>query len=188
MKVVGIVGSPRKRGNTEILVEKVLEGAKKKGAEVAIFRLNELHIRGCQGCDSCKHGGGCVQEDDMQEIYRELVLADAFVIGSPVYIGYVTAQTKAFLDRLYAFLIIGRGSRFPAGKKCVLVYSQGGGNDGRQVMEQIGAFLKQALGVDVQAIVGGNHLNPLGAVREREALLQEAYEAGMRLVSPAPTG
>lgn len=183
VKVIGIIGSPRKGGNTEILVERVLQGASDRGAEVVVFRLNELNIKGCQGCNSCKRGNRCVQEDDMQEIYRELLLARGVVIGSPIYIGCVTAQTKVFLDRLYAFLIVGKGSRLPAGKKCVLVYTQGGGNDGKKVMEKVATFLEEALGMNVEAIVGGNNLNPLGAVRDRKELLDMAYEAGVSLVN-----
>lgn len=182
MKVVGIVGSPRKGGNTEILVGKVLEGASDKGAEIKTFKLNELNIRGCQACDYCKQHDGCRQQDDMQEIYRELISADALVVGSPIYISDVNAQTKIFLDRLYAFLIIGKEPKFPRGKKCVLVYSQGMGDDGRKVMEGVADFLKNALGMDIKAIVGGNCLNPLGSVKEREDLLKTAYEAGKSLV------
>ncbi|MCF6097156.1 flavodoxin family protein [Thermovorax subterraneus] len=182
MKVIGIIGSPREGGNTEILVERVLKGASDKGAEVKTFKLNELNIRGCQGCNYCKQNDGCIQKDDMQKIYNELFSADAVVIGSPIYISYVTAQTKIFLDRLYAFLVVGKGSKLPVGKKCVLVYTQGGGDDGKKVMEGIAAFLKRALGMDVKAIIGGNNLNPLGAVNEREDLLQTAYEAGELLV------
>lgn len=182
VKVIGIIGSPRKGGNTEILVERVLAGASKAGAEVELFRLNELDIKGCQGCNYCQENERCRQQDDMQKIYDELFSADAVVIGSPIYISYVTAQTKIFLDRLYALLKVGEGSRLPAGKKCVLVYSQGGGNDGRKVMESLAAFFKGAFGMDVKAIIGDNNLNPLGAVNERKDVLQRAFEVGEALV------
>lgn len=183
MKVIGIVGSPRKGGNTETLVEKVLSGAKEVGAEVEILKLNEMNIHGCQGCNFCKENGRCRQQDDMQKIYDALYSADAVVVGSPIYVSYVTAQTKLFLDRLYALLKVGGGCRLPAGKKCVLVYSQGGGTDGRKVMESLATFFKGALGMDVKAIVGANNLNPIGAINDRKDVLERAFEAGKEIVN-----
>ncbi|MGB9826100.1 MAG: flavodoxin family protein, partial [Desulfofundulus sp.] len=91
MKVVGIIGSPRRGGNTETLVERVLAGAAAAGAETQVFRLNEMNIRGCQACYYCKEHGRCRQEDDMVQIYRALLEADGIVLGSPIYMGYVTA-------------------------------------------------------------------------------------------------
>ncbi|TZE82624.1 flavodoxin family protein [Calorimonas adulescens] len=183
MKVIGIVGSPRKGGNTEVLVEKVLSGAKEAGAEVEIFKVNELNIHGCQGCNFCQENGRCRQQDDMQKIYDTLHSADAVVVGSPIYMSYVTAQTKLFLDRLYALMKVGEGCRFPAGKKCVLVYSQGGGTDGQKVMENLAMFFKGALGMDVKAIVGANNLNHVGAVNNRKDVLERAFEVGKEIVN-----
>lgn len=182
MKVIGIVGSPRKGGNTEILIEKVLSGAKEAGAEVEIFKLNELNIRPCQGCNFCQQNGKCKQQDDMQMIYEALYLCDAVVIGSPIYMSYVTAQTKLFLDRLYALLKIGEGSRLPKGKKCILVYTQGGGSDGEAVMNQIAGFFKWAFDMEIKAIIGGNNLNPVGEVKNRKDLLEKAFEVGKKIV------
>ncbi len=109
MKVVGIVGSPRNGSNSEILVKKVLEGARTKGANVEIFKINELNINWCQGCFECQKSGKCKQEDEMKRIYSALEFADAVVIGSPIYMGYVTAQTKTFLDRLLALIKVSSG-------------------------------------------------------------------------------
>jgi|YelNatPaOPRAMG01_1025707.scaffolds.fasta_scaffold00665_4 multimeric flavodoxin WrbA len=183
MKVVGIIGSPRRGGSTEILVERVLMGAMEKGAQVEIFRLNELNIKGCQGCNYCQENESCKQEDDMQKIYRAFYLADAIVIGSPIYMGYVTGQTKIFLDRLYALLIMGKGPKIPTGKKCVLIYSQGGGNNGQKVMEEISMFFNIALGMEIKGIIGGNNLNPLGEVLKRRELLEKAYEMGKEIMA-----
>lgn len=182
MKVIGVIGSPRKGGNTEILVERVLNGAKEAGADVEIFKLNELNIHPCQGCNFCQENGSCRQQDDMQKIYDALYSSDALVVGSPIYMSYVTAQTKLFLDRLYVLLKIGEGSRLPGGKKCVLVYTQGGGTDGQKVMEEISMFFKGALNMDVKAIIGANNLNPIGAVNERKGVLEKAFEVGKEIV------
>jgi len=182
MKVIGVIGSPRKGGNTEILVERVLSGAKEAGAEVEIFKLNELNIRPCQGCNFCQENGRCQQQDDMQRIYDALYTSDALVVGSPIYMSYVTAQTKLFLDRLYALLEIGEGSRLPSGKKCVLVYTQGGGTDGEKIMNEIAGFFKWAFNMEIKAIIGNNNLNPAGEVANRKELLEKAFEVGKEIV------
>ncbi|ADQ05535.1 NADPH-dependent FMN reductase [Caldicellulosiruptor owensensis OL] len=177
-----VIGSPRKGGNTEILVERVLSGAKEAGAQVEIFKLNELNIRPCQGCNFCQENGRCQQQDDMQKIYDALYSADALVVGSPIYMSYVTAQTKLFLDRLYALLKIGEGSRLPGGKKCVLVYTQGGGTDGEKIMNEIAGFFKWAFNMEIKAIIGNNNLNPAGEVANRKELLEKAFEVGKEIV------
>ncbi|MGB9804766.1 flavodoxin family protein [Desulfofundulus sp.] len=181
MKVVGIIGSPRRGGNTETLVERVLAGAAAAGAETQVFRLNEMNIRGCQACYYCKEHGRCRQEDDMVQIYRALLEADGIVLGSPIYMGYVTAQTKLFMDRLFAFLRPGLSSTFPPGKKFIMVYSQGGGDD-REMVQGIAQRLGRILGMQVKGIAGGNGMNDLNAVKSNTALLEEAFRLGKELV------
>ncbi|BDZ70449.1 flavodoxin family protein [Methanobacterium petrolearium] len=101
MKVVGFTGSPRKNSNTEILVKEALKGAGAAGADTAIFNLNQMSIKPCQACMHCKsHEGECDIRDDMQIIYNEIQDADAFILGSPVYMWQMTAQAKLFTDRL----------------------------------------------------------------------------------------
>ncbi|WP_026137381.1 NAD(P)H-dependent oxidoreductase [Candidatus Caldatribacterium saccharofermentans] len=181
MLIAGFVGSPRRGGNTEILVRKVLEGAASQGAETAIYFLNELTIHGCQACNFCKEHAGCRQEDDMTLLYEVLKRADGFVLGSPIYMDYLTAQTKLFLDRLFAFFGPNLECTLPRGKRAVLVYSQGGGNN-PEVMESLARFLREALHVEVVGIVGGSGCNVPGAVRERKDLLSRAFELGKSLV------
>ncbi|CEP66114.1 Flavoprotein-like [Moorella glycerini] len=181
MKAVGFVGSPRRGGNTEILVEQVLAGAAASGAKTAIYHLNELHIRGCQGCNYCQEHGYCRQEDDMTILYEQLKAADGIVLGSPIYMGYLTAQTKLFLDRLFALFKVGVGCLLPPGKRGVLVYSQGSGDDAA-LMENLARWFTTLMGIEIKGVVGGNGMNELGAVRLREDLLAEAFRLGQELV------
>lgn len=181
MKVVGIIGSPRRGGNTEILVEQVLAGAATAGAETQVFRLNELNIRGCQACNHCKEHGSCRQQDDMRQIYEEMLAADAIVIGSPIYMGYFTAQTKLFMDRLYAFFRPGAGSTLPKGKRLAVVYSQGGGDD-REFVDALARRLAGIIGVELKGVVGGNGMNELGIAKENKELMEQAFRLGEELV------
>jgi len=135
MKVLGINASPRKRANTQTLVEAMLSGAEEKGAETRLVNLRELKINGCLGCEGCKkHLGKCVQKDDLTPLLQEITAYDAIVMGTPVYWYHVTSQFKMLVDRLYCFLEFGENpetgeqaikSEFPSGKKLIIIISRG---------------------------------------------------------------
>lgn len=135
MKIIGINASPRKRANTQTLVEAVLEGAAEKGAETRLVNLRELTIHGCLGCEGCKkHLGRCVQKDDLTPLLQDMTNYDAIVMGTPVYWYHVSAQFKMLVDRLYCFFEFGENpdtgeqtsnSAFPSGKKLLFIISRG---------------------------------------------------------------
>ncbi len=102
MKVLGIAGSPRRGGNTGLLLAEVMKGAASKGAEVKTIILSDLNIDPCQHCDTCLLKGKCKIQDDMQMVYRELEQADRIVLASPLHFMSVTAQMKAMIDRCQA--------------------------------------------------------------------------------------
>lgn len=124
IKVLGLVGSPKVDGNTAKLVNAILEGAKENGAETVIYNLASLDIKGCDGCLRCQEHGCCVIDDDMQELYHQIEEADTVVLGSPVYMWQMTAQTKLLVDRMTAFLRPNFSSRLD-NKKLILVFTQG---------------------------------------------------------------
>jgi multimeric flavodoxin WrbA len=104
MKIIGFTASPRKKGNTAWAVSKILEGAEEQGAETQSWHFSDLDIKPCHSCFGCKNGDkGCVINDDMQKLYSAILAADALVLGSPVYMGQMSAQAKIFTDRLYAY-------------------------------------------------------------------------------------
>lgn len=103
MKVLGIVGSPRTDGNTDLLVARVLVGAAVAGAHTEKITLSSLNYRPCDGCDSCKQTGVCVIDDDLQAVHKKLAEVDALILGSPIYWHGLTAQTKALIDRCQCF-------------------------------------------------------------------------------------
>ena len=108
MRVLGISGSPRVNGNTDILVSEALEGAKQAGAEIEFIGLAGKDIKGCNACPECGKGGLCTIDDDMQGLYPKLAAADGIIIGSPIYFGMIAAQTKALIDRTYFLTKTGR--------------------------------------------------------------------------------
>ncbi len=99
MKILGINGSPRIGGNTDILLDKILEGASSKGAETEKVILNKLKFSPCQECENMRDDGTCIIEDDMQPLYGKIEEADAVILASPIFFGSISAQTKMMIDR-----------------------------------------------------------------------------------------
>ena len=99
MYVLGISGSPRIGGNTDILLDKALEGAASRDAKAEKIILNKLKFSGCQECDDLKDDGSCIVNDDMQSVYKKIEEADVIILASPIFFGSLSAQTKKMVDR-----------------------------------------------------------------------------------------
>jgi len=99
MKAVGIVGSPRKGGNTELLTAHCLKAMAEEGLDTELVRLAGLDIRGCNACRYCFENEGCSIKDDAPAVFEKMAAADAVVVGSPVYYGSATAMVKGLLER-----------------------------------------------------------------------------------------
>lgn len=133
MNIIGFIASPRKEGNTAWVINKILEGAKEQGAETQVWYSSELDINPCKGCLGCVQSDRCVINDDMQKLYDALAQADALVLGSPIYMGQMSAQAKIFTDRLFAQITPRFSPRFKeenAGKRLVLAFTQGNPDSG----------------------------------------------------------
>lgn len=125
MKVIGFSGSPRRDGNTDRFVQRVLAGAESAGAETGFYRLDDMQIRGCRACMGCRRKPECSIDDDFSPLLPDIFAADALVLGSPVYMWQVTGQTKLFMDRLYPVINPDFSSRLKKHPKMVLVFAQG---------------------------------------------------------------
>lgn len=99
MRVLGLLGSPRRRGNTETLLDRALAGAAATGAATEKIVLNELIFRPCQECPDAPTDGSCLLADELQPVYRAVAGAAAVILASPVFFGSVSAQTKMMIDR-----------------------------------------------------------------------------------------
>ncbi|HVN70967.1 MAG TPA: flavodoxin family protein [Desulfomonilia bacterium] len=101
MKIMAINGSPRRgQSRTGQILREVLSGARNEGAKTEYLEITGLDIQCCIGCDRCHHLGACAQKDDFNDLFAKMLSSDGIVLGSPVYIFQVTAQLKAFIDRL----------------------------------------------------------------------------------------
>lgn len=113
MKVLAINGSFRKEGNTDIIIDRILQGAETKGAVTEKIFVDDLHLNSCQGCLECRQEGICQQQDGLSGIVKMIEEADAVVIGSPIYGNYMTGQLKIMLDRMMG--VISRVTYVPGG-------------------------------------------------------------------------
>ncbi|WP_214019759.1 flavodoxin family protein [Methanoculleus sp.] len=99
VRVLGISGSPRRHGNTETLLDAVLEGAREAGADVEKVVLRPLEYAACRGCNACHRTGVCVINDDLTEVFEKIAVADVLVLASPIYSMGITAEAKGLIDR-----------------------------------------------------------------------------------------
>jgi multimeric flavodoxin WrbA len=126
LKVLVLLGSPRKKGNSALLAERIASGAKKAGAKIETIFLHALDISPCTSCFHCQkpRSKGCSIKDDMQPLFRKMVEADAWVIASPVYWFSMSAQTKLWMDRTLAFSAYQKEPF--VGKRIAIAMSYGG--------------------------------------------------------------
>lgn len=182
-KVLILMGSPRKAGNTAVLSEHLARGAQNAGANAQTLFLQALDINPCTGCNQCQgeDAAGCVVEDAMQEIYPKLREADSIVFASPIYWFSVSAQLKAVIDRMYA---VGGGDKNVLKGKSfgvLLAYADSdpytsGAVNALRMFEDIADYLGAIL---VGAVYGSAW--EAGEIRDNEDLLKEAFRLGEKL-------
>jgi len=103
VRVLGIVGSPRKGGNTEIMVNNALEAARSEGAETEIVLLAENRVEPCDGCGVCSKTGKCRIDDDFENVFNKMTEAEGLILASPSYYESMTPHMKALIDRSGTF-------------------------------------------------------------------------------------
>jgi multimeric flavodoxin WrbA len=187
--VLGIFGSPRRGGNTDILLEEALKGAEKEGAEVERIHLTDFTIIPCKECHGCDQTGQCVIQDDMQKIYPKLLNADIIILASPIFFYGISAWAKALVDRCQALwarkYLVKDPSLGKEGKKRKGFFISVGATKGQRVFE--GAILTAKYFFDVfnaeyvgELVFRG--VEAKGDILKHPEALQQAFEAGRRLI------
>jgi multimeric flavodoxin WrbA len=184
-KVIGIVGSPRQGGNTDILVEEVLAGAREAGTRVEKVILNDLKIGYCQGCNRCIEAGKCYQEDDMPLLLKKMQESDVWVLGTPVYWWGPSAQFKTFLDRWYGARRIVRFRD----KQVILAIPLGDTNNDTArhllgMLQDSFDYLKMKIFASIVALGAYQ----LGAVRDQKSVMNAARNAGSDIIAAERPG
>ncbi len=182
-KVLVLLGSPRREGNSSLLAERIASGARSAGASVETLFLHEMKIAPCASCYACQkpEGEGCAIQDDMGGIYAKMLEAEAWVIASPVYWFGMSAQTKLWMDRCFALgsfredaftgrriaIAMSYGDRDPFASGCV--------NALRTFQDAY-----RYVGADIVGMVYGSALEA-GDITSDLDLMQEAEELGKEL-------
>jgi multimeric flavodoxin WrbA len=189
VRVLGIAGSPRRGGNTDLLLAEVMRGAEGRGAETKTVVLNNLKITPCQHCDACLEAGNCRIKDDMQMVYSELEKADVVVLATPIQFMGLSAQMKAMVDRCqclwarkYVLKIPPLGSE--PGKKKGFFISVGGTSfaklfDGALTVVKA---LFNTLDISYAGELLFREIDEKGAINSHPDALEQAFRAGQKLV------
>ncbi len=183
--VLVVKGSPRIKGNSSLLADQVIEGAKDAGADVESAILQELEIQPCTACDACKKAMDtyCVFQDDMQAIYPKLIRADALVLASPIYWFTMSAQMKLFIDRGLSALYGPPGPYPFKGKKIGIVLSYGDPDPFLSgAVNALRTFQDtfKHVGAEIVGFEYGSAWKA-GEIGEQTALLKKAYQLGQKL-------
>lgn len=199
MKILGIGGSPRKGGNSDILLERLMAGARGSGATTDIVQLRDHDFAPCIGCERCRQDKRCTGLDDgMRSVYEKLENACGLILISPVHSYTVTALVKAFLDRLYCYYDFGPGRPGPVssrlagqGRKAVVaaVGEQATIEEGG--MDTTLVILRRNIGILGYDIVGELAVLGVfekGAVQGQPCALRDAEALGRRLASELSPG
>ena len=182
-KFLGIVGSPRKKGNTHLLVEKILEGARDGGADTEIILLGDKEIRECDGCHACWKGKPCKHGDDMNALFDTVAGSDIIVFGTPVYWYGPTALMKAFIDRCVYFNC--PENREKIRNKIAILAIPFEEEDPKTADLTVALFTKSLgyLEMRLAETILAPGVTKRGEIREREQVLQRGYELGRRMAT-----
>jgi multimeric flavodoxin WrbA len=192
MKVIAFNGSPRRGGNTEMLLVEAIRGVKDQGGDVATYNLDSLKLRACLNCGKCDDAGLCVVKDDMQTIHREIRSADRIIVASPIFFFSVSAQTKIVIDRCQAFWAEKYVHKKPVpagsfGRKGLLLLvggmKQNEKNVGFQCAEATVRAFFRTINVQEHVTLAFDAVDKKGAIKDHPTALNEAYEAGKSLVA-----
>jgi multimeric flavodoxin WrbA len=191
VKIVAFHGSPRKEGNTDLLLKETLRGVESTGTphEVQLFHLNGMDLTPCQNCGGCESTGVCVIDDEMAGIYGAIRGADRLIVASPIFFFGLSAQTKILVDRCQAFWC----------EKYLLKQEIPKGPYGRKGLLLLAGGMKKAIGVECSTaaaraffrtvsvpedeVLSFLQIDEKGAILRHPTAMSDAYEAGRRLVS-----
>jgi multimeric flavodoxin WrbA len=187
MKVLGIMGSPRRQGNTDILLDKALEGAVEAGAEVEKVLVSKLKISPCLEIYACLKDGNCSIKDDMQLLYKKLLEADHIIFASPVFFYGITSQAKAIVDRCQALWIrryvLDMGGEDERERRGVFISV--GATRGKKLFDGAVLTVKyffDAVGVKYSGDLLVRGIDNKGQIEENPAALEDAFRLGQELV------
>jgi multimeric flavodoxin WrbA len=184
-RILAVVGSPRKGGNTDLLVSRIAEGAGAADARVEVVRLGELQIRECDGCHACWKGRPCSKQDDMLTLYPKIAASEIIIFGTPVYWYGPTALMKGFIDRFVYFNCEANRPMIRGKRAAVAIVLE---ETHEQTWRPVVEFFERSLAY-LEMRRAGTIIVPgvgqKGEILKKTERLEEAYRLGTRLAGSA---
>jgi len=180
-KVLGVVGSPRKNGNTHVLVSKILEGVQSEDISTDTIFLDDLNIKECDGCHVCWKSEKCAKKDDMSNLYQRIIESDVIVFGTPVYWYGPTALMKGFIDR-FVYFNGPKNRKKIKGKLAVIAVPFEDESD--ETVAPVVSFFERSfnfLGVKLIGKIIAPGVTLRGEVKEKKEYMEKAYELGRKV-------
>ena len=188
MKIVTFYGSPRKGGNTDLLLNEALKLIRDAGHEIIRFDLNDMNIRPCQDCGGCETTGECVVDDDMSPVTDAIRVADRIIVASPIFFFALSAQTKIMMDRCQAFwcekyLLKQPIPEGPKGRLGLLILVGGMKQDiGLKCAEATAKAFFRTISVPHHETIGFLNVDSKGAVAGHPTAFEDVRKAAQALI------
>ncbi len=184
-RILGIYGSPRRKGNTTLLLQKAAQGARDAGAKVEEIVLRDLKMSPCLEIYGCKETGRCVIKDDFQRVYDQLLRCDGLMLASPIFFYTVSAHTKILMDRCQSLWVKRYWlEKTPFGKRELTkkgLFISVGATKGKRLFEGVGLTVRyffDALDMELWRSLLYRGLDFEGDVLKHPDYLEEAYNSG----------
>ncbi|MFH1228239.1 MAG: flavodoxin family protein [Planctomycetota bacterium] len=183
MDILALYGSPRKNGNTDILMEEFLRGALSAapGAHIEKLCMRDLNIKPCTECNACLKTGDCIFNDDMEGIYSRLLSADIVVLAAPVFFCNLPSQAKTLVDRTQALWARKHILMWDMGRKRAGFFISVGGTKGKLLFDGIKQTVKyffDTINVEYKGERFYRSIDNKGDIKKHPTALQEVFESG----------
>lgn len=188
MKVLGIMGSPRIKGNSDLLLDEALKGAQSQRAETEKVLVDKLNLTACREYYACLKDGKCVIKDDMDAIYRKLLEADIIIAASPIFFYTVSAQIMLLISRcqaLWARKYVLKDLDIPVKKGAFIAVGATKGKklfDGPKLTMH---YFFEAINAEYTEELLVRGVDKKGEIKDHPDILAAAYELGIRIATPA---
>jgi len=189
VKVIGLAGSPRAGGNSEMLLDRFLQGAAEQGAQIEKIRIAAAGVNPCRACNFCSKQEGCVQNDSVPELMEKILDADVICLASPIFFYTVPSQTKALIDRsqyLWARKYVHK--KEPPGRRKLGVFIGVGATRGEKLFEGVLLTVKyffDVLNADITGKLLFKSVDEAGAIADVDGALESARRLGAETVRAA---